>query len=236
MSDFPTELSFVDFTCPYCAHPISFPEDRRGLTEECVNCRGVLVVPRPGVEVGGKLPLPINTPRLTLRRLAMGDWKDLLTVMSDEESFRYLEWQPLDEAGVLSWIERDRGLRLTDPQGCLYLALELRGRDQVLGVGQLRYPYDNREMAVPTVLVGAAHRRQGFGTEALRGMMDFAFQGIGVHRLFTGCNARNEAGCRLLAKAGMRHEGEFVEDTRLDGEWANTAWYAKLEKEHAQGS
>ena len=37
--------------------------------------------------------------------------------------------------------------------------------------------------------------------------------------------------CRLLEKAGLRREGEFVKSRWLHGEWTSMVWYAMLEEE-----
>ena len=40
------------------------------------------------------------------------------------------------------------------------------------------------------------------------------------------CDMRNAAGIRLLEKAGLRQEGEFLQDRRVRNEWVDTAYYA----------
>jgi RimJ/RimL family protein N-acetyltransferase len=39
------------------------------------------------------------------------------------------------------------------------------------------------------------------------------------------------AACGMLHKAGMRREGEGVQNRLLNGEWFNTSWYAILASE-----
>ena len=100
-----TEESFLDFKCPYCGEPVSFPQNYAGHAQECVNCMESLIVPEDGNEVGLKPPIPITTTRLILRRLAGSDWKDLLELFSDEEFFLYDERRPLEEEEVLRWLQ-----------------------------------------------------------------------------------------------------------------------------------
>src|ERR1039457_3211455 len=80
-----TEESFIDFKCPYCGDSVSFPRESAGLAQACPNCTQSVIVPDDGSEVGHQIPLHITTPRLLLRRLAGGDWRDLLELISDEE-------------------------------------------------------------------------------------------------------------------------------------------------------
>jgi hypothetical protein len=70
------------------------------------------VVPKPGVEVGAKLPIPIRTSRLLLRRLIPMDSNDLLEIVSDEDVLLYQDWYPMDEQEVQSWLEDDQKRQL----------------------------------------------------------------------------------------------------------------------------
>ena len=46
--------------------------------------------------------------------------------MSDEEFFRYLDGVPLDEDGVLRWLESDAHVKLTTPDQIFYLGMRSR--------------------------------------------------------------------------------------------------------------
>ncbi len=50
-----------------------------------------------------------------------------------------------------------------------------------------------------------AYRRQGYGTEATKAMMDWAFSQPKVDTMTAGCDADNTASQRLLGKIGMKH-------------------------------
>jgi len=80
--------NFVDFKCPYCNEGISFPEPRKGLLEECPICMESVVVPDDGSETGGRVPFPITTERLVLRRFERGDWKGALEMFNDPGATR----------------------------------------------------------------------------------------------------------------------------------------------------
>ena len=107
--------NFIDCKCPCCGEAVSFTEHSARRVEKCPNCSEDLVVPGDGSEVAGKIPLPITTPRLVLRRLAPADWKDLLDFLSDEELFQYVDNYPIGEKQVLEWLDADQHVRLTTP-------------------------------------------------------------------------------------------------------------------------
>jgi len=227
-----SEDNFIDFKCPYCEADASFPEPFAGTAQDCPNCLESLVVPKASTPVGGRLPLPIRTARLALRRLKPDDWKDLLDLMSREELFRYEEGHTLDEPGVLRWLETDRTARLTHAGQSFFLGVELQEKARLIGFVSITCHDEAHLQAGLTVTIHPQFQRQGYGTEAVGGVLGFCLEGIHVHRLTATCDSRNLACCRMLEKAGMRREGEFLEDRFVNGAWVSTAYYALLREEY----
>ncbi len=223
--------NYIDFKCPHCGTPASFVETVVGTAQECPHCSESVLVPRASCEVGAKLPIPMSTPRLTLRRLHPGDWKDLLELMAGESLFRYLEGSPLEEPDILRWLERDQHVKLTQAGEWLHLALERLDGHKLIGYASMYFMDEAHRQAAFSLVVSEGSQRQGFGTEAARALLVFGFTGLGLHRMTAHCDNRNLAGCRLLEKAGLRREGEFREDRFVKGEWVSTAWYALLAAE-----
>ncbi|HEX4645780.1 MAG TPA: GNAT family protein [Verrucomicrobiae bacterium] len=232
-----TEDNLIDFKCPYCGEAVSFPEMDADSLQDCPFCAEVILVPPASAEFGQKLPLPIQTPRLILRRLCREDHPDLVDLMTDAELFRWLEWGPLAEEEILPWLEADEQARLTQPGKPLVLGIEISGKGTVIGWGSLKYSDEWRGDKLKRdadigVLINRNHHRQGYGSEALRGILEFGFRGIHLRRITASCDSRNIAGCGVLEKAGMREEGEFLKDRNLKGEWADTSYYALLREEY----
>ena len=227
-----TEESFVDFKCPHCNEPVSFPQESAGFVQACPNCTESFIVPEDGSEVGKQIPLPIKTPRLVLRRLAAHDWKDLLELMSDEEFFRYREGVPLEEEGVLHWLESDVHVKLTTPEQALYLGIEVQNGGKLIGYLSLTFTDPQRLQVTFSIGLNRSFHRQGFALEAVEALLGFCFEGLKLHRVAGWCDSRNAAACRLLEKAGLRREGEFVKSRWAHGEWTNSIWYAVLAEEY----
>lgn len=228
-----TELNFIDFKCPHCGEMASFPDTHAGLPQECPNCSETVIVPADGSALGRPLPLPIPTARLVLRRLHVPDWKDLLEVMSDEALFEYVESQPLDEEQILRWLEADSHVRLTTPNQPFHLGLQTRDGEKLIGYVSLRLA-EAHPLGTISIIVGRPHQRRGYATEALKAVLDFCFNGIGLHRVSGSCDSRHAAACRLMEKTGLQREGEFRRDRLFNGEWANTAWFGILQEEFAR--
>ena len=230
-----TEEQFIDFKCPYCGGPISFPADHVNTVQECPGCLENVVVPGDGGVVGRKLPVPITTARLVLRRLRGQDWKDLLEFLSDEEMFRLLEGRPLDEEQITRWLESDNHVRLTTTNQPFCFGMQEQATGKLIGYVSLSHAEPQLSQATLSVMVNRQYQRKGFAAEAVTAVLNFCFQAAGLHRVAAFCDSRNSAAGRLFEKCGMRREGEFRQDRWVDGEWVNTVWHAMLRADRGTG-
>ena len=226
-----TEENFLDFKCPYCGEPVSFPENAIGSAQECPNCMESLIVPEAGGETGETIPIPITTPRLILRRFAMSDWKEFMALLSDDDFLQYTDGLASnDEEQVLRWLESDATIKLTTPNQMFRLAIELQDGNKLIGHLGLWFPKPSQ--AILNINLHRDYQRKGFGAEAVKALLGFCFWGIKLHRVSASCNSRNTAACRLFEGVGMRREAEFVKDQpSAEGGWVNTVWYAILDEE-----
>jgi RimJ/RimL family protein N-acetyltransferase len=227
LSDILPEDSFFDFKCPYCGLVNSFPATSARTLQECASCAESLIVPEPGAPAAGKLPLPITTPRLLLRRFQLDDAGPLLELVARDESCAL----PITETDADQWIEQQRAYSFTRSQAGVYLAIELAEGRELAGFVAPYYTDANRTAASFTLTIDLPRRRQGLGLEAARAVINFAFDGLCARRVAVSCPGPNTAARRMLEKAGLRQEGEFVKSWFDGGEWVNVAWYAMLKEE-----
>ena len=195
----------------------------------CPNCLEDLIVPGPDEQTARKLPLPIITPRLTLRRFAPEDWKDLLEFMPDEALFQYAG-SSMHEDEILAWLERDRQIRLTTQAQTFWLGVVLNEPNKLVGYAGLALT--DPLQAMLQLFLSRRYQRQGIATEAVDALLGFCFEGIKLHRVTATCDSRNVAACKLFERVGMRLEAEFVKDTLGVAGWLNSVWYAALEEEY----
>jgi RimJ/RimL family protein N-acetyltransferase len=237
MTTLSLQQSLVDFQCPHCKAALSFAESRVGSAQECPVCFKIVVVPARGCAIGTRLPLPITTPRLRLRLLAREDLPDWLEVVTDEESYTDLDGDSPDEDTARAWFERSQTMRLTDPEG--YIALGIEAQQPLKLIGSLSFylfsPEDDPAMHRQggfQIMLHRGYRRRGYASEAVRGLFDFAFHGIGLHDVRVSIDRLNISARRMVEKAGMILEGDFVEDRYIKHSWVSTAWYRILKTEY----
>jgi RimJ/RimL family protein N-acetyltransferase len=214
------EDGFVDFNCPHCGQPVSFPAQFRGRIQECPACNGELLVPGANDE-SPRIPLPISTLRCVLRRCGHGDWEDLLEMDPDR-----------GEESILQWLEQDRHVRLTAPDITLYLAIELLSSHKLVGYFSLRFTDSERLQAVVGYEMNQRFLQPDLIVEALDALLGFCFEGIKLHRVATMVDSEDEAACKVCEDAGLRREAQLVKDRKSVDEWRSSNWYALLEEEY----
>ena len=74
----------------------------------------------------------------------------------------------------------------------------------------------------------AGHRGRGYATRALRLLVDYAFQELGLPRVEAYVNAANQRSLRVASRAGLHREGVLRGRERLFGERHDTVLLARL--------
>ena len=75
----------------------------------------------------------------------------------------------------------------------------------------------------------------GYATEAVRELLRYCFDDLGVHRVIANCFLDNNDSLRLMQRVGMRRETHAVrESLHRSGRWLDTVVYAVLADEWHQ--
>ncbi|HJQ02612.1 MAG TPA: GNAT family protein [Jatrophihabitans sp.] len=187
------------------------------------------------------LQRPLHTERLTLRPAIADDvdptWKfrqldsvnEWLTgCPADLDGYRELFCDPARLATTVivtlghhpaAPIIGDFMLRREDAWAQLDVVDQARGRQAELGW-----------------VLDPGYTGHGYATEAVREMVRYCFQGLGVRRVTANCFLDNDTSWRLMERVGMRRELHAVrESLHRSGQWLDTVGYAIL-KEDWSGS
>ncbi len=130
------------------------------------------------------------------------------------------------------WIAGQSSIRFPQPSDYCYFAIEAIQAGRVIGLATFWFPHDEFDLAQFEIIIHPAWQRKGFGTDAVRGLLAYAFKGLRVRRIIGECDARNLAARGLLRRAGLRQESECIQDRFLKGQWADTLGFALLKHEY----
>lgn len=76
--------------------------------------------------------------------------------------------------------------------------------------------------------IGAAHANQGYMSQALAAVTEFAFGQLALHRVEAACLPANDASIALLRKSGFQHEGLARNYLKIAGTWQDHLLFSKL--------
>jgi MtfA peptidase len=226
------ELDFIDFKCPYCKSPISFPKTDAGTLKQCHNCLDSMIVPDHTGDAAQRIPFPIRTERLVLRRFETLDAKDLADLMANPDTLRYLAWTAMTLEEVEEWIAEQSGIRFPQPTNYCHFAIEAIQAAKVIGLMSFWFPHEEFDLAQFEAIIHPKWQGKGYATEAIRCILAYAFKDLCARRIIAECDARNPPARRLLLRAGLRQESERIQDRFVKGEWVNTVGFALLKQEY----
>jgi RimJ/RimL family protein N-acetyltransferase len=134
---------------------------------------------------------------------------------------------PKTESAMMKWMdatERD--------QNAYALAIRFLYNDEIIGYVELDGIQWSHRVGWLAIGIGSqAHRSKGYGTEAMRLLMHFAFQELNLHRLQLTVFAYNEPAMHMYERLGFQREGAFREYLLRDGKRYDMLLYGLLASE-----
>jgi RimJ/RimL family protein N-acetyltransferase len=79
--------------------------------------------------------------------------------------------------------------------------------------------------------IDPAQQGHGYATEAARAVLRFAFEELGLHRVWADADPRNVPSVRVMERLGMRREAHHIENVCIRGEWCDSMICAMLRRE-----
>jgi len=180
---------------------------------------------------------PIETERLRLRPFTRGDVDAVYAYRSREDVTRYLYDAPMTREACAEVVQARVGqYAWTDEADKIFLAVERRSDDAMLGEVSLILRSSTSRQAEVGYIFHPDHHGRGYATEAVRMLLEMAFDRAGVHRAYARCSALNSGSRRVMERLGMRQEAHFREHQFVKGAWDEELICAILEAEWRAGA
>ena len=171
-----------------------------------------------------------ETERLTVRAMLASDVEAFVAYRSDPEVARYQSWEDYTleqgRALVADMLELRPGL----PGEWYQFAVVDAAGDLVGDLAACVDADEHRQLEVGFTLA-PGHQGKGYATEALRGLLAYAFDTLSMHRVIAVTDAENAAAAALLARVGFRKEAHFRENIFFKGAWGSEFLFAMLVSE-----
>ncbi len=142
----------------------------------------------------------LGTERLTLRRPTLADVKAIAGLANDRriaENARQLP-HPYSQDHATAFV---RGTA-DDDRGTVFLI-----ESKFIPIGMAGVDWRQPDAPELGYWLGVEHWGKGFGTEAVRAVIDFTFQQFDVAQLLSGARVTNPASRNILEKCGFQWSG-----------------------------
>ncbi len=167
----------------------------------------------------------LETGRLILRTLQAGDAKELFEYAKKPNVTRYLTWEPHNSiSDTLEYIKMVSDKIKNDQAG--EWGIQLKETGEIIGsIGFVLYE-QNGSCGELGYVIDDKYWGQGIMTEAIRRVIQFAFENMGLQRVEAVHYPENPASGKAMQKAGMLYEGLLRSKTFAKDKYWDLKMYA----------
>lgn len=167
-----------------------------------------------------KKPRFIESERIYLREVCISDTTgNYYYWMNDPETIRFLEsrFAPHSIEALQSYVSQEN-----DNPNSVFMGIIAKHNDEHIGNIKIHGINEVHRHAQLSIIIGEKkYRGLGYGVEAIKLAVDFAFNTLNLHRLTAGIYANNVASINAFRKASFEEEGlhkkhRFYNGTYID--------------------
>ena len=147
---------------------------------------------------------------------------------SDDEVTKYLTWPSHTNVDISQWVVND-WVSSYDKDDFYQWAIEFEG--QVIGSISVAGKDDDVQKAHVGYCIGRNWWRKGIMSEALKAVMDYLFDEVGMNRIEACHDPNNPNSGRVMVKCGMKYEGTHRQSGWNNQGVCDEAFYALLKTE-----
>jgi aminoglycoside 6'-N-acetyltransferase/ribosomal-protein-alanine N-acetyltransferase len=169
-------------------------------------------------------PLHLTGATVTLREFTADDSKAVHGLVGDTRVTDYLSFDaksPEQSGAMLAGI-LDRARH--EPRTEIYLAVDA---DDTL-IGFARLGLSGVKAAKLGYAIHVDHWGRGHATDAVRTLIRFGFDELGLHRITAAIGPNNPASIAVVEKLGFTKEGRLRDHVHTNGAWRDSILYSVL--------
>lgn len=168
----------------------------------------------------------IETERLILRKFTLDDVEAMYkNWASDDEVTKYLIWPAHSNTDVTRMVLED-WVKSYESNESYQWAIVLKQIDEPIGSISVVLMDNETEMVHIGYCIGKEYWHRGITSEALKAVIDFFFNEVGVKRIESRHDPRNpHSGC-VMKKCGMVYEGTKKNSDRNNQGICDASYYA----------
>ena len=176
----------------------------------------------------------LETDRLIHRGMRVSDAEDMYAYAKRPSVTEYLTWDPHgsgeETREYLTYI--GQRYRTGDFYDWSVVDKESGHMVGTCGFTSFSCPNDSAEIGY---VLNPDYQGKGLATEAVRRVLTFGFEELGLHRIEARCIQGNTASLRLMGRVGMTFEGYARVSMRIKGRYRTIGTCAILRQEFLKG-
>jgi RimJ/RimL family protein N-acetyltransferase len=162
-----------------------------------------------------------------LRAIEREDIPTFVRWLNDPEVRRYLKlYLPMSKAEEEEWFTA----HLKDDNSRIF-TIETEEGVAIGNIGLHGLDWKNRSAVLGIVIAEKEYWGQGYGSDAITGLLRFAFGEMNLHRIHLSAFDFNERAIRCYERCGFRHEGRARDALFRDGGYHDALHMAILRQE-----
>ncbi|MDO5545152.1 MAG: GNAT family N-acetyltransferase [Eubacteriales bacterium] len=173
----------------------------------------------------------IETPRLILRRFTMEDAPAMYrNWASDPEVTKFLTWPTHCSPEVSKQVLLDWTGQYHDDT---FYQWAIVPKELMEPIGSIGAVHLNEQVQLVQIgyCIGANWWHRGITSEAMKAVMDYLFDEVGVNRVESLHDPRNPHSGGVMRKCGMKFEGTLRQSDHNNQGICDASWYALLAEE-----
>lgn len=175
----------------------------------------------------------IEAERLILRKTQLEDAQAIFdNWASDPDVTKYLTWPTHTSVDVTKQVA-ESWVKGYDQENFYLWMIELKENGQPIGSISVVNMDDRVEKAEIGYCIGRNWWHKGIMTEALRAVMDFLFDDVGVNRIEARHDPRNPHSGGVMRKCGLKYEGTSRQSDRNNQGICDTCHYGLVAVERS---
>ena len=173
----------------------------------------------------------LKSAHLVLTPPTVADLPIMFNWINDREQVLFnAPYKPVTEEQHKSWFES-----LQQRGDIVIFGIRLLESNKLIGTCQLHSINFIHHCTELQIRIGEPTQRgQGYGTEAVRLLMGFAFKDLNLHRVYLHVFSTNAAAIRLYEKVGFVHEGLLRKAAHIDGAYVDVVLMGILRDEYVR--
>jgi [ribosomal protein S5]-alanine N-acetyltransferase len=110
-----------------------------------------------------------------------------------------------------------------------YFGIYKTDNNELIGsIGIFQVQRGPLQRAIVGYSLSQKHNGKGYSTEAVKEVVDYAFNTLQLHRLEAGVMPHNIGSIRVLEKAGFEKEGLTRKNVKINGKWEDHYLFASI--------